>query len=582
MFCTLVARKHTTLFSLLLLILVMVLPDLANAGNVRGSQQRRLAEGVCKDSCWRNYGFLEDDCTCQLMDSGSSFWVCTKRAGTVIKPKYCEIGLCNGCHDSLPTSPPSFQPSPASSPSFELTSPAVGTQSDIGTTEKSPSASIAPESHFSLHVIAGVALALSTVIIVIVGCCIRDRQKRKGGSTTCGALGCCCASAGADDPHDHEEGLSRAEAIRRIVAGLYADSEEGKDRNATVCLEETQHPASDRARSSKETEEVPSKTLVLQKETKLPGNWFHQNASTPFKSLEPLSHTEMIQFQDLLDDTYKCIRTRDRYGAEIPVRLLLRHVLRVEHSDMWGRYAESRNAVVQQRAGGCTAIGALGGQLLTTQGAKALHKDTLKSDVNEAYLWHGTCPRSALGIIEEGFKMDLAGDNGASNMFGPGAYFAECSSKSDEYARDDSSGIYKNLHCLLLCRVTLGEMIHMTRGGAATHGMIKAALDSGSYDSVLGDREASVGTYREFVVYDEQRVYPEYVLLYSREFNPSEALFKPVPSQSSSTAGRESTSASASEDERVLEEEVPEEREYEDEEPCERPSAAIEPVIVQM
>jgi len=34
---------------------------------------------------------------------------------------------------------------------------------------------------------------------------------------------------------------------------------------------------------------------------------------------------------------------------------------------------------------------------------------------------------------------------------------------------------------------------------------------------VLGDRKASVGTYREFVVYGDDQVYPEYLVLYSRE-----------------------------------------------------------------
>ena len=45
---------------------------------------------------------------------------------------------------------------------------------------------------------------------------------------------------------------------------------------------------------------------------------------------------------------------------------------------------------------------------------------------------------------------------------------------------------------------------------------IEQALKSGSYDAVLGDREASVGTYREYVVFEEDLIYPEYVVLYKR------------------------------------------------------------------
>ena len=33
------------------------------------------------------------------------------------------------------------------------------------------------------------------------------------------------------------------------------------------------------------------------------------------------------------------------------------------------------------------------------------------------------------------------------------------------------------------------------------------------FDSTLGDREASVDTYREFVIYDENQVYPEYAIM---------------------------------------------------------------------
>eukprot|EP00415_Alexandrium_ostenfeldii_P004928 UN4928 len=45
-----------------------------------------------------------------------------------------------------------------------------------------------------------------------------------------------------------------------------------------------------------------------------------------------------------------------------------------------------------------------------------------------------------------------------------------------------------------------------------------AARNANACDIVLGDREAVVGTYREFVVFDERLVYPEFVILYEREY----------------------------------------------------------------
>merc|ERR1712032_1241581 len=113
-----------------------------------------------------------------------------------------------------------------------------------------------------------------------------------------------------------------------------------------------------------------------------------------------------------------------------------------------------------------------------------------------------------MGISENGFKIDLAGHS-AGTMFGPGCYFAECSSKSDEYCKDTTDGLYT----MLLCRVVCGEMFRVTEPKMWA---IREAMQSGDYDSVLGDREAGRGTYREFVVFQESLIYPEYVIHYSR------------------------------------------------------------------
>ncbi|CAK0819929.1 unnamed protein product [Prorocentrum cordatum] len=40
-------------------------------------------------------------------------------------------------------------------------------------------------------------------------------------------------------------------------------------------------------------------------------------------------------------------------------------------------------------------------------------------------------------------------------------------------------------------------------------------------DCVLGDRETVVNTYREYVFFDETQVYPEYVIIYKRQYDES-------------------------------------------------------------
>merc|ERR1712110_811648 len=76
--------------------------------------------------------------------------------------------------------------------------------------------------------------------------------------------------------------------------------------------------------------------------------------------------------------------------------------------------------------------------------------------------------------------------------------------------REDSD---EPIFVMLLCRVVAGEIFRVTK---SDHEAIQEALDSGKYDSVLGDREASVGTYREFVVFNERHIYPEYKIFYER------------------------------------------------------------------
>mmetsp|Transcript_14633 Transcript_14633/g.43724 ORF Transcript_14633/g.43724 Transcript_14633/m.43724 type:complete len:657 (+) Transcript_14633:67-2037(+) len=238
--------------------------------------------------------------------------------------------------------------------------------------------------------------------------------------------------------------------------------------------------------------------------------------------------------QALASATYKHVRTRDRErGEEMPTGMDVVKVLRVENIPLWRRYAEFRYRTEKKRPHKCTPCARIAGEPVKTDVADTPMASRLREGVNEVYLWHGCSHEAVAGITEGGFSLSLAG-TGAGSMYGNGVYLAECSSKSDEYAQEgegDDAGVFP----LLLCRGTLGELLKMTQGGQATHLMVEAAISCGSYDSVLGDREASVGTYREFVCYAEPQVYPEYVAYYRRSFYvepppmPDEVLPEKVP-----------------------------------------------------
>merc|ERR1712187_92670 len=113
---------------------------------------------------------------------------------------------------------------------------------------------------------------------------------------------------------------------------------------------------------------------------------------------------------------------------------------RIEDRQMWARYALQRDQIEALRKS-CRAVCDMEGtgEVKTTSALRQEYQKLLSKNVNELYLWHGTSPTGAFGIREDGFQLNLAG-TAVGSMFGPGAYFAECCSKSDEYAKCDSSG----------------------------------------------------------------------------------------------------------------------------------------------
>lgn len=245
-----------------------------------------------------------------------------------------------------------------------------------------------------------------------------------------------------------------------------------------------------------------------------PAYWRGTGAET--SGLVDVTPVEMLALQNLAWLTFKSVSTRDRRGMAMPKGLKVVKVKRNENARLWARYAAGRLGVQQAHSHKCVKVDDVyGGRVLTFEDLPPELQSETRADVNECFLWHGTSPEAAGLICQAGFDLTRAGSN-VGSMYGPGAYFAECSSKSDEYA-SAGGGIYEGMFCLLLCRVVLGEVHMLTNAGEQVHGMVKASMESGAYDSVLGNRQAAVGTYREFVVYQEDQIYPEFVVVYERE-----------------------------------------------------------------
>lgn len=237
---------------------------------------------------------------------------------------------------------------------------------------------------------------------------------------------------------------------------------------------------------------------------------------------------EVRGMQEIFDNTFKRVLTRDRVyeyqlnvNEEMPYRLEVVHVFRCEHAELYRLFQERRSSY----RGGTPYRP----KTLETSGPAAVLNSRLGE--GEALLAHGTNPSSAMGILKTGFSLAAAGKS-TGTMFGYGIYLAENVSKSDEYARDDNGGTYPGLMALLLCRALVGNPYVVQEAG--DH--IQVAKEQGC-DCVVGDRETKVGTYKEFIFFDQRQVVPEYAVIYKRQYDPNKVPDR-MRQQTKGTTGR--------------------------------------------
>lgn len=138
-------------------------------------------------------------------------------------------------------------------------------------------------------------------------------------------------------------------------------------------------------------------------------------------------------------------------------------------------------------------------------------------DINEHYLFHGTLPYSVKSICRTGLSTYYA----SRVMFGKGVYTAESPTKSDQYTDVQGEEARHLEKKLFLCRVCLGEL-YIANGPAADlnsppcRECYKKECKQHRYtfDSAVGD--VPNFRFREFVVYRDYRIYPEYIITYDR------------------------------------------------------------------
>jgi len=195
----------------------------------------------------------------------------------------------------------------------------------------------------------------------------------------------------------------------------------------------------------------------------------------------------------------------------VPDRLLITRGHRCQNVQNWVQYSR-RRWQIKEELGAKKGLPSSIDNLKTAGVLPDEDRYKLDSGAHEEFLFHGTNDEAAVSITKGDFLVNLAG-TGAGTLYGRGVYLAESVSKSDEYTKENARGE----RCILVCRATIGYVNYNDEVSPNVDALVKSCTD-GPYHCVLGDREKCRGTYREIIVYDNDQIYPEYVIWYTRAY----------------------------------------------------------------
>ncbi|KAH9492680.1 hypothetical protein Btru_024550 [Bulinus truncatus] len=207
------------------------------------------------------------------------------------------------------------------------------------------------------------------------------------------------------------------------------------------------------------------------------------------------------------------------------------NVQRVENVKLFEKYHDQRKTLFKKMLGIkkiCPDIGKIQGSKGRVGTAKYLNeamKKELFYEVNEHYLFYGT--KNFEPIINFGLDPRNSSSDG---LFGRGIYAAEISSVADVYTDSKDNRSPKGTPLtLILARVLLGNVFlcdhknkHVADKGnkKLSRPPCMSCLEERCschkqtlFDSVMGDGH---WLYRQFIIYDGNQIYPEYIITYER------------------------------------------------------------------
>jgi len=245
----------------------------------------------------------------------------------------------------------------------------------------------------------------------------------------------------------------------------------------------------------------------------------------------------------LMNSTISPTGHNNRYGLVPglnidPKYFQLEKVIMIQNPQLWKNYI-LRKMIIRDRHSGTVENTPSSLHLIKYPPLVAL----LDKTVNEYYMFHGTKEEIATIITKDGFNERVAKEGG---MFGFAAYFADRSSKSNQYIPCTTCGkgaigaIYtkcdckpeniKEPYCMLISRVILGNPFicidydeELFKSKDKENGPLKVleTKEQKMFDSVFAETKA-IGNgktslqYREVAIYDPGQCYPEFIVYFRR------------------------------------------------------------------
>jgi len=269
---------------------------------------------------------------------------------------------------------------------------------------------------------------------------------------------------------------------------------------------------------------------------------------------------EALQAALEVENTASLSRGRDVREAGDYSRLELQAAWRVENANGFDRYAVQRAAIAayaQRVTAGGGALPRVAVRPALAEATSRLEESQLLAGINETFLMHGTRPETVLPIARGGLN-----ERFSCGHFGSGSYLAEVSDKINQYVVKESKapqGAVEELHGRLyadgaeraggaeasvyygfVCRAVLGHFVRTRDGhkaldggedgkggfpifarGAARRELAAIPAENGGgggelFHSLLVEVGGKVKRHREFVFFHSDRVYPEYLLAFTR------------------------------------------------------------------